>query len=68
MGLEGPHKGAFDRDCKVMEEKMAEFLAIVLGAGVVTILIGMARHAIKQREFQRRIKSAMERYDLDINK
>ena len=47
---------------------MAEFLAIVLGAGVVTILTGMARHAIKQREFQRRIRSAMERYNLDINK
>lgn len=47
---------------------MAEFLAIVLGAGVVTVLIGMARYAIKQREFQRRIQSAMERYDLDINK
>ena len=68
MGLEGPDKGTFDRDCEVMEERMAEFLAIVLGAGVVAILTGMARHAVKQREFQRRIKSAMERYDLDINK
>ena len=68
MGLEGPNKGAFNRDCKIMEERMAEFLAIVLGAGVVAILIGMARHAIKQREFQRRIQSAMERYNLDINK
>lgn len=47
---------------------MAEFLAIILGAGVVAILLGMFRHSLKQREFQRRIKSAMERYNLDINK
>ncbi len=47
---------------------MAEFLAIVLGIGMVAILLGMARHAIKQREFQRRIASAMDRYDIDINK
>jgi hypothetical protein len=51
-----------------MEEVMAEFLAIILGAGVVAILTGMARHSFKQREFQRRIESAIERYDLDINK
>jgi len=47
---------------------MAEFLAIILGAGVATALIGMARHAIKQREFQRRIASVVDRYNLNTKK
>ena len=47
---------------------MAEFLAMVLGVGAVVIMASMARNWLKQREFQRRIRSAMERYDLDINK
>jgi len=44
---------------------MAEFLATILGVGVTAILIGMLRHWLKQREFQRRIASAMKRYNLD---
>jgi len=47
---------------------MAEFLASILGVGVLAILIGMARHWLKQREFQKRIDSAMERYNLDWDK
>jgi uncharacterized membrane protein YciS (DUF1049 family) len=50
-----------------MEEEMAEFLATVFGVGILTILLGMARHWLKQREFQKRIASATKRYDL-INK
>ena len=67
MGLERPNEGAFNRDCKVMEEVMAEFLATILGVGVTAILIGMLRHWFKKREFEKRIASAMKRYDL-INK
>ena len=44
---------------------MAEFLASILGVGVLAILIGMVRHHLKQREFQKRIASAMKRYNLD---
>jgi|TARA_Y100000310_G_scaffold151235_1_gene150790 hypothetical protein len=51
-----------------MEERMAEFLATILGVGVLAILIGMVRHHLKQREFQKRIASAMKRYDLDWDK
>jgi len=46
---------------------MADFLATVLGVGVTAILIGMLRHWLKQREFQRRIASATKRYNL-VNK
>jgi len=64
MGLERPDSGAKYRDCEIMEERMAEFLASVLGIGVLAILIGMLRHHLKQREWEKRIKSIVDRYDL----
>jgi len=47
-----------------MEEEMAEFLASILGVGVLAILTGMLRHHLKQREWEKRIKSIVDRYDL----
>ncbi len=42
-----------------------EFLAVMLGTGAVIILSTVLKHWLRQREFQRRIESAMERYNLD---
>jgi len=33
---------------------MAEFLASILGVGVLAILIGMLKHHLKQREWEKR--------------
>jgi len=43
---------------------MAEFLASILGVGVLAILTGMLRHHLKQREWEKRIKSIVDRYEL----
>ena len=67
MGLERPNTGADHRDCEIMEEEMGEFLASIFGIGVLAISIGMFRHYLKQREWEKRIKSIVDRYEL-INK
>ena len=46
---------------------MAEFLASILGVGVLAILVGLARHHLRQREWEKRIKTIVDRYEL-INK
>jgi len=46
---------------------MAEFLASILGVGVLAILVGLARHYLRQREWEKRIKTIVDRYEL-INK
>ena len=46
---------------------MAEFLASILGVGVLAILVGLARHHLRQRELEKRIKTIVDRYEL-INK
>jgi len=58
MGLERPNTGADHRDCEIMED---------FGIGVLAISIGMFRHYLKQREWEKRIKSIVDRYEL-INK
>jgi len=46
---------------------MAEFLASILGVGALAILVGLTRHHLKQRAWEKRIKSIVDRYEL-INK
>ena len=44
---------------------MVGFMTMMLGIAAVAVIIGKVKHEVKQREFQRRIDSAMERYGLD---
>lgn len=47
---------------------MAEFVAMMMGIGVMTALVGLLRYKLKQKQWERRIESAIERYNLNWDK